>query len=194
MLKNFKQFVPSNVCLKCDGCCRFKESDSRWRPYIGLSEMKEASHPSLPDRIFGPQAGHSQMFGPQAGHSQMFGKHVVGADHKINTTPCADGHLCHFLNPGDNTCGIYHARPFECQLYPFLLGREDNQAVLYVHLNCPHIQQHWNDESYQEYSRYLQEFFKRQEAKDFLKNNPSILTDYSEFRDELDTVCTIALE
>jgi uncharacterized protein len=27
-----KQFVPSSVCLKCDGCCRFQTPDSLWRP------------------------------------------------------------------------------------------------------------------------------------------------------------------
>ena len=29
---SLKQFVPSEVCLKCDGCCRYKEADSIWRP------------------------------------------------------------------------------------------------------------------------------------------------------------------
>ena len=27
-----KQFVPSQVCLKCDGCCRFQSADTLWRP------------------------------------------------------------------------------------------------------------------------------------------------------------------
>jgi len=179
MIKDLKQFVPSSVCLKCDGCCRFKESDSRWRPYIAAKEMKEAAHPNLTDKIFG--------------------KHVVGPDSRINTTPCgfgadAEGHLCHFLNPKDNTCGIYHARPFECQLYPFLLGRESGKAVLYVHLNCPHVQEHWNGQGYKEYAQYLQEFFKRKDVVSFLKENPSLLADYSAFRNELDQVCTLSLE
>ena len=174
MLKDFKQFVPSSVCLKCDGCCRFKEADSRWRPQVTASEMKEAAHPSLPDKIFG--------------------KHVVGSDGRINVTPCGDGHLCHFLNPKDNTCGIYHGRPFECQLYPFLLGRDGDKPVLHVHLNCPHVREHWNDENYKEYAQYLQEFFKRKDVVTFLKNNPKLFTDYSAFRDELDTVCVLSLE
>ena len=29
---HLKQFVPSGVCLKCDGCCRFQSADSLWRP------------------------------------------------------------------------------------------------------------------------------------------------------------------
>ncbi len=43
MLNNLKQFVPSNVCLKCDGCCQFKSEDSPWRPKTGAQEGFEAS-------------------------------------------------------------------------------------------------------------------------------------------------------
>lgn len=136
--------------------------------------MKEAAHPNLPE--------------------QIFAKHVVGAKSRINVTPCAEGFLCHFLNFKDNTCGIYHARPFECQLYPFLLGREADKIVLYVHLNCPHVQEHWGDDNYKEYTQYVQGFFKRADVVNFLKNNPGSISDYSAFRDELDTVCTISLE
>ncbi|TBR19404.1 hypothetical protein EPO66_00745 [bacterium] len=25
-----KQFIPSSVCLKCQGCCRFAEENSAW--------------------------------------------------------------------------------------------------------------------------------------------------------------------
>lgn len=32
MLTQLKQFVPSKVCLACDGCCRFMLADSDWRP------------------------------------------------------------------------------------------------------------------------------------------------------------------
>ncbi len=173
MIKDFKQFVPSRVCLKCDGCCRFKEEDSRWRPHITPDEKKAAAKPALVDKVF---AGH-----------------VVSADGRINVTRSGDVCLCHFFNPKDNTCGIYHARPFECQLYPFLLGREKEKAVVYVHLNCPHVQEHWNDGTYKEYTAYLQEFFKREDVLNFLKSNPSLITDYSAFRDELDAVLTIPL-
>lgn len=34
-----KQFVPSDVCLKCEGCCRFNLADSPWRPKLGNSEV-----------------------------------------------------------------------------------------------------------------------------------------------------------
>ncbi len=27
-----KQYVPSHICLKCEGCCRYETDDSMWRP------------------------------------------------------------------------------------------------------------------------------------------------------------------
>ena len=36
-----KQFVPSAVCLQCDGCCRFQLADSAWRPKVGEQEILE---------------------------------------------------------------------------------------------------------------------------------------------------------
>jgi len=35
-----KSFVPSEVCLKCDGCCRYKEADSIWRPAGGIKTIQ----------------------------------------------------------------------------------------------------------------------------------------------------------
>ena len=41
MRNPLKQFVPSSVCLKCEGCCRFNLSDSPWRPKAGQLERIE---------------------------------------------------------------------------------------------------------------------------------------------------------
>ncbi len=39
MINPIKQYVPSHVCLKCDGCCRFLLSESPWRPKVGEQEI-----------------------------------------------------------------------------------------------------------------------------------------------------------
>jgi Fe-S-cluster containining protein len=41
MTPTLKQFVPSQVCLSCEGCCRFLLSDSPWRPKTGEQEAPE---------------------------------------------------------------------------------------------------------------------------------------------------------
>ena len=37
---NIKQFIPQEICLKCDGCCRFNYPDTIWAPL----ERKTVSH------------------------------------------------------------------------------------------------------------------------------------------------------
>ena len=37
---SLKQFVPSEVCLKCNGCCRYKQADSVWRPKLGQKDQR----------------------------------------------------------------------------------------------------------------------------------------------------------
>lgn len=174
MLKDFKQFVPSSVCLKCDGCCRFKEHNSLWRPYVAPEEK---------DILPGGLRAENTLGSP-----------VIGSDAKISVTKCGQGFVCYFFNSTDNTCNIYHARPFECQLYPFLLGKQKNRAVLYAHLSCPYIQEHFGTPVYQEYTRYLKEFFEKKDGREFVKRNFALLTDYTSCLAELDCVCDLVLE
>ncbi len=173
MLQGMKQFVPSAVCLSCDGCCRFKEQDSRWRPKIAAEEKEAAAFPGLAGKIFSA--------------------HVVGQDDHIAAVPCQDLFVCHFFNPKDNTCWIYHARPFECQLYPFLLSREEGRPAVFVHLNCPYVQKHWGTALYKEYVAWLKNFFQRAEVRDFIKRNPGLIANYSPYRQELDYVFIVDL-
>lgn len=173
MLQGMKQFVPSGVCLSCDGCCRFKEQDSRWRPKIAAEEKEAVSLPGLAGKIFAA--------------------HVVGQDGHIAAVPCHGLFVCHFFDPKDNTCGIYHARPFECQLYPFLLSREEGRPAVFAHLNCPYVQKNWGTALYKEHVAWLKIFFQRAEVRNFIKRNPGLIADYSPYRQELGYVFTVDL-
>lgn len=174
MISEMKQFVPSEVCLGCDGCCRFKEEDSAWRPRITDSEKKQIStKPGLADKIFS--------------------KVKVGDDHQLTTVLCHGLHICTFFNPEHNTCGIYHARPFDCQLYPFVMTRNEGRAVVSVHLLCPHIQEKKDSEEFVQYAQYLRGFFARPDVITFLQKNPFMIGDYSPYRDELEELFELNL-
>jgi len=41
MVPALKQFVPSSVCLKCEGCCRFQSAGSIWRPKWDRKEFTD---------------------------------------------------------------------------------------------------------------------------------------------------------
>ena len=167
MISDMRQFVPSQVCLACDGCCRFKEENSAWRPGIGESEKKQVStKPGLAEKIFS--------------------KAPLAADGHLRAVACHGLYICTFFNPEHNTCGIYHARPFDCQLYPFVLTKNQQKTVLCVHLNCPYVQEKKDSEEFERYIEYLQKFFLRQEVVTFLKKNPALIGDYSQYRDEME--------
>ncbi len=161
MLKDMKQFVPSEVCLSCDGCCRFKEEKSVFRPKVEGDEFA-----SLADNIF-PKAALDS-----GGH--------------IKAIACTSGeYICTFFDPQKNTCKIYHFRPFECQLYPFVISREQKEIILNVHLPCPFVEQNMKNPVFSEYVEYLKEFFQRADVVDFIKKNSSLVSNYAAYEDEL---------
>ena len=160
MIHQLKQFVPSTVCLKCDGCCRFKDADSPWRPKAGQEDKKNLSVLiTAPNTL--DDAGY------------------------ITTIQSCGHHFCRFLNADDNTCQAYGQRPFECALYPFILSRNDQGIRLYVHLSCPYVQISENTPGYTTYISYLKNFFARPDVLEFLKRNQGMFHDYTPFAPEL---------
>lgn len=39
-MPDIRQIIPEGFCLKCDGCCRFAEANSVWRPHLLKAEEK----------------------------------------------------------------------------------------------------------------------------------------------------------
>ena len=165
MLSSLQQFVPSEICLKCQGCCRFKSMDSPWRPKVG-----EAEKNVLALRITG---------------------NFTDDQNYIQAIEDCGNHFCRFFNQSDSTCQVYTQRPFECALYPFILSKSIQGIAVYVHLACPFVQDHQSDELTRRYINYLQEFFHLPQTKDFLKRNQRLLHDYFPFEAELQFLFTI---
>lgn len=96
-----------------------------------------------------------------------------------------DGFYCEFFIPQKNRCRVYRRRPFDCQIYPFLLNREKGKLSLAVHLACPFIADNLEGEKFQRHVRYLKGFFRKKDIQSFLKENSGIAQDYSEFQKEI---------
>ena len=157
---SLKQFVPSEVCLKCKGCCRYKEADSAWRPKLGKDDQA-----SLADLITLGNVLDDQAY--------------------VKTIQTCGEHFCQFLKGDDNTCGIYAKRPFECSLYPFILSKTPDLVRVYVHLSCPYVQDHLSRAHYVAHVEYLKEFFRQEEVRAFLSRNKEMFHDYSAYALEL---------
>lgn len=152
-----KQFVPSDVCLRCLGCCRFEEQDSAWVPCLLEEEMQFLLDKDIPPAC-------------------------ISLQRKLLAEPHAQGsgYLCPFLDAESNRCKVYGFRPFECQLYPFLLVMRNKRALLTVDLNCPYAKEKLNSQEFKEYTAYLESFLNSPAQLRILKDNPQLLAAYEE--------------
>ena len=165
MTGELKQFVPSHRCLACEGCCRFQEQESVWQPKaLGQEAQKEV----------------------RGSDKKIFSKDVLTPEGRIKTLPDDNGrYICLFFTPKDHTCQIYSQRPFECQLYPFILKKTENQMVLCVHLSCPYVQEVKDTEIFGEYVSYLRKYFAQEKTAVFCREVFSRLEDYAGYDQEL---------
>lgn len=152
-----KQLVPQEFCLKCKGCCRFKEENSVWSPCLLDEEVQLLLDKALPAAY-------------------------ISADRRIKpiADPAGAGFICAFLGAQDNRCKIYSFRPFECQLYPFLINLRDKKVILTVDLNCPFIRENLKSREFKEYAEYLAAFLNAPKQIEMLKENPQIIQAYEE--------------
>ncbi|MBN1405515.1 MAG: YkgJ family cysteine cluster protein, partial [Candidatus Omnitrophica bacterium] len=72
-----------------------------------------------------------------------------------NPNPAQSEFICSFLNPEKNKCKIYSSRPFECELYPFLINQKDEKIFLAVDANCPLVKEKSNTAEFKKYAHYL---------------------------------------
>lgn len=155
-----KQFVPQEFCLKCRGCCRFKEASSVWSPCLLDEEIQD-----LLDKNVSAAS--------------------ISADRRIQPIPDSkqEGFICPFLNTEDNKCKIYDFRPLECQLYPFLITMRDKRVLLTVDLNCPYVSENLNNSEFKDYTEYLAAFLNSAKLKKTLKDNPKLIQAYEDVLD-----------
>jgi len=156
-----KQFVPQEFCLKCQGCCRFKEANSLWSPCLLDVEIQ-----ALLDKPGIPVAS-------------------ISIDRRIQpvANPAGADFLCPFLVTLNNQCKIYDTRPFECQLYPFLINLRNTKVLLTVDLNCPYVYEQINSQLAKDYIVYLTKYLNSAPLLAMLKDNPQIIQAYEDLRE-----------
>jgi len=114
------QLVPSRVCLQCDVCCRFPESESFLRPYFTAEEIQRAVTRGI-DRAHFPDPNGCQI--------------------SVVPNPSGEGYICPAFDPATSHCRIYDDRPLDCQIYPLAVmwneGR--SQVVLGWDTKCPFL-------------------------------------------------------
>lgn len=161
--KMIKRVVREEFCLKCKGCCRFKKIDSAWSPCLLDEEIQD-----LLDKKIPPAAISS-------------GKKLLPVPN-----PKGEGFICPFLDIEKNKCKIYGFRPFECQLYPFLINLSQGKAILTLDLNCPFVAENLQNEEFKKYTAYLIALLNSSAWLNTLKDNPQIIQAYEEVLDVIE--------
>ena len=153
-----KQLIPQKFCLACLGCCRFLEPDSCWSPRLLKGEAKNLAQKKLLDK-----------------------KQLAGLRVPLRLSRDADNDwACLFLEPRSNKCQAYPYRPFDCQLYPFLLQREENRILLAVDPNCPFAKRQADSLELKKYAAYLIKLLNSPYYQKVLKENRQIIQRYDQ--------------
>lgn len=172
-----KQFIPQEDCLRCEVCCRFGEQHTVWAPKFTQDEVATAVEINkIPPLLF------SQPTDTRTEH------HPAQC---INLLPCGHGFRCSCFTPHKNKCLIYAQRPFECQLYPFLLFEKDGQFFLAQDMKCPSMTSS-DANALRAYKQYLQAAFKKQEYVFFLSQHRDLFSKYDSH--DLEIVFSIHLD
>jgi len=154
------QFVPGSVCVQCDVCCRFPESDSFLRPYFTRDEIGGAIAQGLPAALFADPAG-SQI---------ALVKDAEG-----------DGYLCPAFDSASSRCRIYDHRPLDCQLYPLALmwSADGSQVELGWDTKCPFMREAVSGEI-RRHAERVQALLQRETTLRLLAENPRLIGRFQE--------------
>ena len=109
----------------------------------------------------------------------------ISIDRRIQpiANPNGTDFICPFLSSLDNKCRIYDMRPFECQLYPFLINLRKDRVLLTVDLNCPYVCSKINSQEARDYISYLSDYLNSSKQLEMLEDNPQIIQVYEEVRE-----------
>lgn len=156
------QIIPNKVCLSCDVCCRFLESDSPLAPIFTKQEIEKAITYNVDRSLFIPKED--------------------GNSSQIALKPYKDYYICPFFKPETSECLIYTHRPLDCQLYPFtLMFTEDrSKIVLGIDMLCPFSEEHWETESFKQHLQHIIKYVESDDVSSQISSNWSLIGDYQD--------------
>jgi Fe-S-cluster containining protein len=177
MFVSLPQFVPQDVCLSCEGCCRFREEKSPWRPKVMPTEAERME--TIPG-VRGETTCPIEI---------MDGGYIraLPVCHPLSGGSCNGQFRCAFFSLEDNTCGIYHNRPLECRLYPFLITKRGSEMAVAVHLSCLYVQDKRDTPAFDSYAAQLKTYLHEKDVSQFLETQAG---DYAGCEEEIETLFT----
>ncbi|MCH7762025.1 DUF2156 domain-containing protein [candidate division TA06 bacterium] len=163
-----KQLIPSEICLKCQVCCRFPSPESDMFPVFMKEEM---DHLSPEYRAFFDPVVDT----PSKETTQKDGVFRPAAKSYPGESPQACA--CPFFNPVTHECAIYLDRPLDCQLYPFvvILSPTGKRVLLGLDTQCPFVQGLANQEPLIRYGEEVRRFLEETEITETMSRSPGFI-------------------
>jgi Fe-S-cluster containining protein len=155
------QIVPSDLCLRCDVCCRFPERESFLRPYFTARERERAIAAGLNANLLPEPAGGKIRLIPH---------------------PTGDGYVCPAFDTATQHCRIYSVRPLDCRLYPLALmhDEEGRRRVLGLDSKCPYVQDPLHEPQLADYARRMASRLREPAVERVLADNPGLINPYQD--------------
>lgn len=170
MKNDLRQIIPQDFCLECKGCCRFIDDKSEWIPQITDSEILEAVKKGVPAGAFSKTDKNN---------------------HHLAVVKKDDAIICEFLSKQTNKCQIYATRPFDCEIYPFILEKRDNKIYLSLHSECPFVRENIDKKEYKEYIEYFKKLIKQKDISSFIQENIFLAGNYEKYQNQIKTICIL---
>ena len=156
-----ESMVPSEICLQCDVCCRFPESDSPLAPYFTVEEVK------------GLLPADRQRVQFARGQSGKIG--LVRFPDRFESPGHQGGCVCPFFDPLSHHCSIYNVRPFDCQIYPFALMTDGTNIFAGIDGKCPFVQDPANHPAIERHSKLFIEMMESAPFREMIRKNPGLI-------------------
>ncbi|MHB8481870.1 MAG: YkgJ family cysteine cluster protein [Nitrospiria bacterium] len=160
------QLIPTEICLKCDICCRFPESSSFLAPFFTGEEVQKASLYGLSMDFF------------KEGESGRIS--LIPFPDEIESPGHNGGCQCPCFDPVSRHCSIYEVRPFDCQIYPFVLMKRKSEVVFGMDTKCPFISDPLNGPQIQDFGFKLARRLESAPYQAFLLKNPDLIGPFQE--------------
>jgi len=158
-----KKITRSCDCDTCLGCCKFLEEKKYFAPIFTSEEIEKIKNK------------YSKIFSLKKNQFIPFKTFKKIKQIKLNKK--GKYYYCPFYNLDNGRCLIYHQRPFDCKIYPFILVR--NQKNNKIELHCFNKSQclsinNINKAKFKIYSNYLLKFLKSPYYKSVFKKYPGL--------------------
>ena len=157
------QIISSKDCKGCnDKCCRFAPHLLRFSPIFTEEEFNKVVKKSFSRGLF---------------------KKVSKDIYQLRLRKKEEGHyICPFLTE-DDKCSIQKIKPYECEIWPFILmrGKGKNRNKVYLMIdeaNECHAIEKASKEKIKKYIKYLKKYLESGRTIKLFRKYPKVISDY----------------